>query len=159
MFNSRQAWKKQVIHSSFKPGLELKQPWSPWLMHFVRRERGGSMTLLVLLDLAATFSPADHGILLDQLQRLGVGGTALQWHYSYLWGLVHCGDWGATVRCNENCAMVSRREPPYKVTPNSPSLLKQERRLTCTAVWGNRLAVNYGCNLCRCSLRHKGEKH
>lgn len=36
-----------------------------------------SMTMLVLLDLSSAFDTVSHGILLDQLAGLGIGGSAL----------------------------------------------------------------------------------
>ena len=44
------------------------------------------MSLLVLLDISATFDTVDHGILLGRLSELGIGGLALAWLWSFLEG-------------------------------------------------------------------------
>lgn len=44
----------------------------------------GSVILLVLLYLSMAFDTIDHGILLDQLLGLGIGGTAFHWLQSFL---------------------------------------------------------------------------
>ncbi|KAF7238916.1 Receptor-type tyrosine-protein phosphatase V [Varanus komodoensis] len=63
----------------------LNLPLSPCMMTCAGKEMG-SASLLVLLDLSVAFNTIDHGILLDRLVGLGVGGTALQWFRSYLNG-------------------------------------------------------------------------
>ena len=44
------------------------------------------VTLLVLLDFSVAFNRVDHGILLEALNKLGLGGKAFEWFQSYLSG-------------------------------------------------------------------------
>ena len=48
-------------------------------------DRGGNVSVLVLLDLSSAFDTVDHVILLEILEkRFGVASDALSWYYSYL---------------------------------------------------------------------------
>ena len=48
---------------------------------------GGSLTVLVLIDLTAAFDTVNHTILLDRLENwVGLSGTVLRWFRSYLDG-------------------------------------------------------------------------
>ncbi|KAF7239030.1 Potassium voltage-gated channel subfamily H member 6 [Varanus komodoensis] len=86
------------FQSSFRPG-NGTEPALVALYDDLCRERDrGSVSLLVLLDLSAAFNSINHGILLERLVGLGVGGTALQWFRSYLNGRfqkVVLGDYGS----------------------------------------------------------------
>uniref|UniRef100_A0A8D2PYI1 Reverse transcriptase domain-containing protein n=1 Tax=Varanus komodoensis TaxID=61221 RepID=A0A8D2PYI1_VARKO len=99
--NSKLSWMRVIFWTHFSPasdpGMVLNLPWSPCMMTCAGRETG-SASLLVLLDLSAAFNTIDHGILLDRLAGLGVGGTAWQWFRSYLNGRfqkVVLGDFGS----------------------------------------------------------------
>lgn len=46
----------------------------------------GGVAILVLLEFSAAFKAIDHGILLSQLHRLGIGDTILWWFSSFLRG-------------------------------------------------------------------------
>ena len=50
----------------------------------LRETDGGSMSLLVLLNILAAFDTVDHGILLGRLSELGIGGLAVAWLRSFL---------------------------------------------------------------------------
>ncbi|KAF7245513.1 putative RNA-directed DNA polymerase from transposon BS [Varanus komodoensis] len=74
------------FQSSFRPGYGPESALVALYDDLCREKDRGSASLLVLLDLSAAFDTIDHGILLDRLAGLGVGGTALQWFRSYLNG-------------------------------------------------------------------------
>ncbi|KAF7239262.1 WD repeat-containing protein 90 [Varanus komodoensis] len=86
------------FQSGFRPGYGTESALVTLYDDLCRERDRGSASLLVLLDLSAAFNTIDHGILLDRLARLGVGGTALQWFCSYLNGRfqkVMLGDYGS----------------------------------------------------------------
>ncbi|KAF7249458.1 RNA-directed DNA polymerase from mobile element jockey [Varanus komodoensis] len=74
------------FQSGFRPGYSTESALVALYDDLCREKDRGSASLLVLLDLSAAFDTIDHGILLDRLAGLGVGGTALQWFRSYLNG-------------------------------------------------------------------------
>ncbi|KAF7246415.1 Serine/threonine-protein kinase RIO3 [Varanus komodoensis] len=86
------------FQSGFRPGYGTESALVALYDDLCREKDRGSASLLVLLDLSAAFDTIDHGILLDRLAGLGVGGTALQWFCSYLNGRfqkVVLGDYGS----------------------------------------------------------------
>ncbi|KAF7251687.1 putative RNA-directed DNA polymerase from transposon BS [Varanus komodoensis] len=86
------------FQSGFRPGYGTESALVALYNDLCREKDKGSASLLVLLDLSAAFDTIDHGILLDRLAGLGVGGTALQWFRSYLNGRfqkVVLGDYGS----------------------------------------------------------------
>ncbi|KAF7249994.1 putative RNA-directed DNA polymerase from transposon BS [Varanus komodoensis] len=86
------------LQSGFRPGYGTESALVALYDDLCREKNRGSASLLVLLDLSAAFDTIDHGILLDRLVGLGVGGTALQWFRSYLNGRfqkVVPGDYGS----------------------------------------------------------------
>ncbi|KAF7235683.1 putative RNA-directed DNA polymerase from transposon BS [Varanus komodoensis] len=86
------------FQSGFRPGYGTESALVALYNDLCREKDRGSASLLVLLDLSAAFDTIDHGILLDRLAGLGVGGTALQWFRSYLNGRfqkVVLGDYGS----------------------------------------------------------------
>ncbi|KAF7235047.1 Vomeronasal type-2 receptor 26 [Varanus komodoensis] len=74
------------FQSGFRPGYSTESALVALYDDLCREKDRGSASLLLLLDLSAAFDTIDHGILLDRLAGLGVGGTALQWFCSYLNG-------------------------------------------------------------------------
>ncbi|KAF7249253.1 putative RNA-directed DNA polymerase from transposon BS, partial [Varanus komodoensis] len=86
------------FQSSFRPGYGTESALVALYNDLCREKDRGSASLLILLDLSAAFDTIDHGILLDRLAGLGVGGTALQWFHSYLndrFQKVVLGDYGS----------------------------------------------------------------
>ncbi|KAF7251725.1 RAS guanyl-releasing protein 1 [Varanus komodoensis] len=66
------------FQSGYRPGYGTESALVALYDDLCREKDRGSVSLLVLLDLSAAFDTIDHGILLDRLAGLGVGGTALQ---------------------------------------------------------------------------------
>uniref|UniRef100_A0A8D2LDV0 Reverse transcriptase domain-containing protein n=1 Tax=Varanus komodoensis TaxID=61221 RepID=A0A8D2LDV0_VARKO len=86
------------FQSGFRPGYGTESALVALYDDLCREKDRESASLLVLLDPSAAFDTIDHGILLDRLAGLGVGGTALQWFRSYLNGQfqkVVLGDYGS----------------------------------------------------------------
>ncbi|KAF7254753.1 Formin-2, partial [Varanus komodoensis] len=85
------------FQSSFIPGYGTESALVALYNDLCRERDRGSASLLVLLDLSAAFDTINHGILLNRLAGLGVGGTAWWWFCSYLNGRfqkVVLGDYG-----------------------------------------------------------------
>ncbi|KAF7240874.1 putative RNA-directed DNA polymerase from transposon BS [Varanus komodoensis] len=86
------------FQSGFRPGYGTESALVALYDGLCREKDRGSASLLVLLDLSAAFDTIDHGILLDRLAGVGVGGTVLQWFRSYLndrFQKVVLGDYGS----------------------------------------------------------------
>ncbi|KAF7250919.1 Tetraspanin-7 [Varanus komodoensis] len=86
------------FQSGFRPGYGTESALVTLYDDLCRGRDRGSASLLVLLDLSAASDAINHGILLDRLSGLGVGGTAWQWFCSYLAGRfqkVVLGDFGS----------------------------------------------------------------
>ncbi|KAF7246247.1 Kappa-type opioid receptor [Varanus komodoensis] len=74
------------FQSGFRPGYGTESALVTLYDDLCRERDRESASLLVLLDLSVAFDTIEHGILLDRLAGLGVGGTALQCFCSYLNG-------------------------------------------------------------------------
>ncbi|KAF7246401.1 Matrix metalloproteinase-16 [Varanus komodoensis] len=74
------------FQSGFRPGYSTESALVALYDDLCREKDRGSASLLVLLDFSVAFDTINHGILLDRLAGLGVGGTAMQWFCSYLNG-------------------------------------------------------------------------
>ncbi|KAF7253476.1 RNA-directed DNA polymerase from mobile element jockey [Varanus komodoensis] len=86
------------FQSGFRPGYGTESALVTLYYDLCREKDRGSVSLLVLMDLSADFDTIDHGILLDRLAGLGVGGTVLRWYRSYLnsrFQKVVLGDYGS----------------------------------------------------------------
>ena len=56
------------------------------LDYLLREADRGKMSLLVLLDISATFDTITHSILMERLSELGIDGFALAWLWYFLEG-------------------------------------------------------------------------
>uniref|UniRef100_A0A8D0DWT2 Reverse transcriptase domain-containing protein n=1 Tax=Salvator merianae TaxID=96440 RepID=A0A8D0DWT2_SALMN len=72
--------------SGFRPGYSTETALVALIDDLWRARDRGYSSILVLLDLSEAFNTIDHGILLRQLEGLGVGATVLWWFSSYLSG-------------------------------------------------------------------------
>lgn len=83
----------------------------PWLKTFVRREIEEYEPAHSPWSIAA-FNIVDHGVLLEHLSDMEIGGTVVQ---QFLFCLQTCFQkvaWEATVQHRESCSVGSRRVPP-----------------------------------------------
>ena len=74
------------IQSGFRQRHGTKTTLVALLDDLIREADRGKMSLLVLLDISATFDTVDHGIILGRLSELWIGGLALAWLRSFLEG-------------------------------------------------------------------------
>ncbi|KAF7253873.1 putative RNA-directed DNA polymerase from transposon BS [Varanus komodoensis] len=86
------------FQSGFRPRYGTESALVALYDDLCRERDRGSASLLVLPDLSAAFDTIDHGILLNRLAGLGIGGTAWWWFCCYLNGRfqkVVLGDYGS----------------------------------------------------------------
>ncbi|KAF7252606.1 putative RNA-directed DNA polymerase from transposon BS [Varanus komodoensis] len=86
------------FQSGFRPKYGTESALVALYDDLCRERDRGSVSLLVLLDLSAAFDTINHGILLNRLAGLGVGGITWRWFRSYLNGRfqkVVLGDYGS----------------------------------------------------------------
>ncbi|XP_078248725.1 uncharacterized protein LOC140706526 [Pogona vitticeps] len=68
------------IHSSRASGRAMVTLFG----NLLREAKRGKMSLLVLLDISATFDTVDYGVLLGRHSKLGISGLVLAWLQSFL---------------------------------------------------------------------------
>merc|ERR1712237_262375 len=75
----------EIMQSSYKQHHSTETALTCVQDDFLRAIDDKKTVLLLMLDLSAAFDTVDHTILIDRLRnRLGIGGTALDWFQSYL---------------------------------------------------------------------------
>ena len=67
------------FQSGFRPCHSIETALVTLFDGLLREADRGKTSLLILLDISATFDTVDHGILLGRLSKLGIGGLALAW--------------------------------------------------------------------------------
>ena len=61
----------------FRPGYEMKTALVALFHNLCWEKDRGNASLLILLDISVAFNTIDHGVLLDRLSGMRIGGTVL----------------------------------------------------------------------------------
>ena len=67
------------FHLGFRPRHSMEMALVTLFDDLLREANKGKTSLLVLLDISAAVDIVDHGILLERLSELGIGGQVLAW--------------------------------------------------------------------------------